>query len=292
MRIPNIDQSLVGTALVAALGSMVWFGCQSPAQSRVRRSDAAGSKARAIAYAPGNLGDPVVGKATWPSPAPQGRGAGWIYDVFTPPEIFYDAPANRFVVEPPSDRSQSSDPDATAAGLELVAVKREPFRLQLLGYVGRQGNYLGTFENRLTTGVFLAAAGRQVPELDLMITDFTVQRQPVPMADGTLSNQWVATAVVRDELTGRSTTLTVGELGYTDELCAVLAAAEDGEEGIREVRQGEEIESLDRTYRIERLQLEPPTVELSGRSADWGHPVRLNLTPRDFAPVAAVKTAN
>lgn len=278
MRLPNPDQLLLGATLAAAVASFAWYGWQAPVRARSRRPDTSVAKATTAAYVPASLDDRVMSTGKWLPPTAQTRGAGWIYDVFTPPEIFFDATANRFDVSPPDSGTRIVAPGAPS-GLELVAVKREPFRLQLVGYVGNAGNYLGTFENRLTTGVFLAGAGRQVPELDLMITDFAVEWRPVPMADGTTSNQWVATAVVRDEHTGRNTTLTVGEPGYTDELRAVLAVTEDDDESIREVRAGEEIRSLDHTYKIERLQLDPPRVELTGISAEWSRPVRLSLTP-------------
>jgi len=46
------------------------------------------------------------------------------------------------------------------------------------------------------------------------------------------------------------------------------------------VRSGEEFQGSDHTYKIERLQLDPPAVELSLVAPASTQPVRLSLSPR------------
>jgi hypothetical protein len=128
--------------------------------------------------------------------------------------------------------------------------------------------------------VFLAGSGRSVPALRLVITDFNVERRPMSQPDRPASNQWVATAVVRDEHTGASTILTAGERSYTDELRAFLATGEDEDEIRCELREGEEFQGVERRYLIERIQLDPPSAELSQISASgFSARVHLSLTP-------------
>lgn len=279
MRVQTQDQLLLYAALTAALASGAWFGWQSFGGSQIDRTPAGGENFSFAAYVPAAAKVPAVKPGKWAPPMAQTRGAGWIYDVFTPPEILYDEQTRQFEVTPSRELTATVAP-AAPAGLELVAVKREPFRLQLVGYVGGEGNYRGTFENTLTTEVFLAGPGRQLPALDLVITDFAVRRAPVAMADGTAANQWVATAVVRDERTGRLTTLTAGEPSYTDELIAVFAVEDDDDEALHELRLGQEFKSAEHTYKIERLQLDPPTVSLTRTSSAMSQPARLSLVPR------------
>src|SRR5687767_7844597 len=144
---------------------------------------------------------PPVKMETWAAPVAQSRGREWIYDTFTPPEIFYNARSKQFTVKPPS--SLVDEDTQEAFGLELIAVRPEPFRLQLIGYAGGEGNWRGTFQNVISGEVFLAAAGRRVPNLGLTIRALDVSLQPVRIADSMTTNQRVATAVVRDEKTGR-----------------------------------------------------------------------------------------
>jgi hypothetical protein len=263
----------LGAALVAALGSFAWYVWPVRPHGRSHRAPPLEAKTAAD-YAPARF-EPLIKKpGEWAAPRAQARGSEWIYDVFTPPEVFYDAATQQFAVSRPRDREQA------APGLKLLAVQRTPFRLQLVGFVGEAGRYLGTFENELTGEVFLAEAGRALPALGLVITEFAVERRPLALADRQASNPWVATAVVRDEQTGEVSKLTAGERHYTGELRAMLAAGEDGEDGARELRQGDEVRDDEQSYVVDRLQLDPPKVELTqlAPSAE-GPPVHVSLTP-------------
>lgn len=291
MRPQLTDRILLGTALLAALASFGWFGWPVAAPERTQRGSNSVAKFESAGDGPTGVADPVVKPELWLPPIAQTRGPQWIYDLFTPPEISYDAQTGQFDVTPPSDPAREDALDAPP-GIELIAVRRDPFRLQLVGYVGREGRYLGTFVNLPTSEVFLAGPGRQVPALGLEITDFTVERRPVPSADGTMSNQRVAFAVVRDTATGQSTNLKAGERTYTDELCAVLANDEDGDEITREVRPGEEFQSLDHTYKIERLLLDPPAVEFRRISSASPQLVRLGLSTRVVSDPPSEPPAN
>ena len=278
-----MDQIFLGTALAAALGSLVWFGRPLRNHGRTHRS-LPGEVQAAAADVPSSEAAQLLSPEKWLPPVAQTRGAEWFYDVFTPPEIYYDANTQQFAVSRPRDL-----PGTVAPGVKLVAVERTPFRLQLVGYVGGEGRYLGTFENQLTGEVFLAGSSRPVPSLGLVISDFAVARRSVTLPGGAASNQWVATAVVHDERTGADTVLTAGERSYTDELRAFVSAEEDEDEILRELRLGEEFQREERRYLIERIQLDPPAAELSQISASgFSTRVHLSLTPA----MPSVKSAN
>ena len=174
----------------------------------------------------------------------------------------------------------------------MVAVQREPCGLQLLGFVGGKGSYLGTFENLQTNEVFLAGAGRAVPGLGMVILEFSVELRPVKAGEGSTVFQRVATALVRDERTGVKTTLTNGERGYTGELRAILAETEDEDETHLALHRGEEFRSLDQTYIVDRLQLDPPLAELTQVSPVTKQPIRVRLTPRMSPESPSANPAN
>jgi hypothetical protein len=214
---------------------------------------------------------------TWAAPVAQSRGREWIYDAFTPPEIFYNARSKQFTVKPPS--SLVDEDSQEAFGLELIAVRPEPFRLQLIGYAGGEGNWRGTFQNVLSGEVFLATAGRRVPNLGLTIKALDVRLQPVRIAESMTTNQRVATAVVREEKTGRDITLTHRERHFTGTVFAFVA--EPGQTAAREVRSGDVFKIGDASYLVEKISTTPPSVEVVKESPALSQPDRRVLTPRE-----------
>jgi hypothetical protein len=216
----------------------------------------------------------------WAPPPAQSRGREWVYDTFTPPEIFFNARSRQFTVKPPAGFIED-EPDEPF-GLELVAVKPEPFRLQLIGFIGDDGNWRGTFENLRSGEVFLAAAGRRVPSLALYIKSLEVRPLPVASRQAMTTQQRVATAVVHDEKTGRDVTLTHRERHFTDTLAAFLAVT--GETATREGRVGDVFKVGPASYRIDKVTLAPPSVEVTKEAPTLAQPDRRTLTPREPEP--------
>lgn len=213
----------------------------------------------------------------WSPPSSQSRGREWVYDLFTPPEIFYNARSKQFTVKPPAGFLE--DEPSESFGLELAAVRPEPFRLQLIGYLGEEGNWRGTFENLVSGEVFLGTAGRRVPGLAVTIRSLEVRVQPVALGRSMATRQRVATAVIHDERSGREVTITHRERRFTDSLSALVAAP--GATATREVRLGEVFKLGDATYRIEKIQLSPPLLEVTKESPGRAQPDRRTLAPRE-----------
>jgi hypothetical protein len=228
-------------------------------------------------YAAKAVAAPPVKVEAWSAPAPQTRGREWVYDAFSPPEIYYNSRSRQFSVKPPASLVEGDA--AEPFGLELVAVRPEPFRLQLIGYVGAAGNWRGTFQNTRTGEVFLAAAGRRLPTLGLTIRSLDVGNQPVAVAESMTTRQRVASAVVRDEQAGRDVTLTHRERVYTGTLFAFVAAP--GQSATREVRSGDSFKLGEATYRIEKIEATPPSVEVLKEAARLSQPDRRILLPRE-----------
>lgn len=265
---------LLAAGAVLAVGSGVWFTVLDRSASRQGRTTVRPVTLSSTAYAPVGRDAPAVRSEAWDSPPPQTRGRDWVYDVFTPPEIFYDARTKQFSIAPPAPEPVAEAPTEAPFGLALAEVRRVPFRLQLVGYVGGEGNYRGLFENVVTGETFLATGGRSLPALALRIESLAVTRQPVATEESSPVNRPVATAVVRDERTGRQITLTNLERYYPD---APLALVRLGDEPPREVREGDEVRADDAVFHIDRIQLAPPTLEVT--KAATGATVTRTLTP-------------
>jgi hypothetical protein len=149
----------------------------------------------------------------------------------------------------------------------LLAVRPDLFRLQLIGFVGGEGDCRGVFENRDTQETMLATTGERFPKLGLAIDRFEVRRTPVPLPESMTVRRLVATAVVRDERTGESVALTDIAPRTTARLTATIACADESSRTLA-VHEGDEITAAGSLYRIDKIQLTPPAIGVSRQSAD------------------------
>jgi hypothetical protein len=281
------DRIFLGAAVAAALVSAGWLVVAEWRLAKPLRVPTVRTESE---WTPDAWQDPEVDDASfdrWEPPRAQSRGTDWTYDLFTPPEIHFDPRTRQFAVAAPGDPTGSHKQEP---GLQLVAVRREPYQLQLVGYVGSEGHYLGAIQDLRTSEVMLAGAGKQLAGKGATIEGISVRA-----TDGTPDGAFrprTATAIVRDVRTNALTELTLGELCCTDELRAVLATREDDEETVGEYRTGEELESAERTYTIARLQIEPPAAELTSGSTSSTQRVRLNLTAETAVGRSTTGSAN
>ena len=107
----------------------------------------------------------------------------------------------------------------------------------------------------------------------------SVGTQPVAVAESMTTRQRVASAVVRDEEAGRDVTLTHRERVYTGTLFAFVAAP--GQSATREVRTGDSFKLGEATYRIEKIEATPASVEVVKEAASLPQPDRRMLLPRE-----------
>ena len=287
------NKRLLGVPLALAATSAVIFSILTWWQESAARRPFPDLQPTAPDYT-SRAADVAPGKtALWSPPVAQSRGRDWIFDTFTPPEIFYHSRSKQFTVTPP--RGLGEDEAEEAFGLELVSVRPEPFRLQLIGYVGDEGGWRGTFEDLHSGEVFLAAAGRRVPNLALAIVSLEVQPAPITIPESMTTQQRVAIAVVRDERTKQDVMLTHRTRAFTDAASALVAVS--GQRSVREVRSGDVIKAGDATYRIERIQTTPASIDIRKESPSLRQPDRRALLPREAeaeenpAPSAGVRTS-
>jgi hypothetical protein len=265
---------LTGAALLAisigVFGTLIW---------RLRATAPLGRPAlTAPAYVPVAVEVPATKNIAWESPAPLVRGRDWLYDVFTPPEIFYQPRTRQFAVS--ATGANSEEALEAPFGLELVSVRPEPFRLQLIGYLGGagEGEARGIFENRISGEVFLASAGFRVADLALSIKRFVVRTESVAIPESMNFKTRVATAVVHDSRTNRDVTLTQRERHFTGNAFALVALA--GEAVPREVRVGDTLTLGTASYRIEKITLDPVALDVTKTAPDLATPSHRTLSVR------------
>src|SRR5881394_1530208 len=161
MRAPSSNKFLIGAAFALLVISAGAFALLAGKHPRVQPGSIPQVQLTDMAYTPIAPDAPPVKAETWAAPVAQTRGRDWIYDTFTPPEIFYNSRSKQFTVKPPSGLGDEEPTEAF--GVELVSVRPEPFRLQLIGFAGEDAGGKGFFQNLLSGEVFLATAGRRVP---------------------------------------------------------------------------------------------------------------------------------
>ena len=173
------------------------------AGGRARRLQLAGGAEGG--YRPVHWDHATVQAEEWSTPMAQTAGPDWTFEVFAPPAISYDVTKGEYTV---------TSPDADRTGAEKNSgptedpVIEEPFPLKLVGFLGSEGRYFGTFENVRSKEHFLARAGQHLPALGLAIKEFEVRKEGLDLPDGIGFGGLVATAVVRDNQTGVETILT------------------------------------------------------------------------------------
>ncbi|MDP3069027.1 MAG: hypothetical protein Q8N18_02005 [Opitutaceae bacterium] len=275
MALTQQDKVLLGGALTLALASagvFGWFTLRHAGPAEIPPVQLVESPYDAKAPS-----TPPIKAETWAAPVAQSRGREWIYDTFTPPEIFYNTRSRQFTVKPPS--SLVDDDQLEVFGVELVSVKPEPFRLQLIGYSGGEGTWRGTFVNVPTGEVIVAGSGHRVAKLGLVIKSLEVAAQAVRIGESMPVRQTVATAVILDEKTRRETTITNRERVFTGTVFAFVALP--GSTATREVRAGDSFLVGDATFRVEKVETSPPSIEIAKEAPTLTQPDRRTLTPRE-----------
>lgn len=268
--------------LVAALGAVAagtaWAWRQQGGVARVR-GEATEPALAGAAFVPPAAPTPAATSA-WTKPTAQSSGGGWVYEVFTPPVIYYNATARSFAVTPPHYAAEATD---TVFGLELLAVKLAPYRLQLAGYFGGPGDYLAAFVSSEIPQTLLGREGRRFGELGLTLKSFDVRKVPVESDTPGPVFDIAAQAVLHDEHTGEDVVLDSRTPKLTDTPLAVFQAP-GGKGRPRELHEGDTFSDDNATYRVERIQLEPAEVVVVRTATGVPVPETRVLRPVEAAP--------
>lgn len=277
-RLP-LERFFFGAAVASVAASAAWWWLQQPLLRRVQVEPAAAALPGA-AYEPQSLAATPRSPQAWAKPAAQSHGAGWVYEVFTPPVIYYHAAVRSFTVTPPMAMAEAK----SAFGLELLDVKLEPYRLQLVGYVGRPDDYIAAFVSPRLPETLLARAGRHFEELGLTLEQFALRKLPAVADESAANLELAAIATLRDERTGERITLDSRQRKLTDTPLAVLRLGSSAKP--REFREGDIFQDQTAIYRIDRIQLDPPEVLVAREAIGLPYPETRVLKPVDPAKVA------
>ena len=240
---------------------------------------------------------PQAPGALWSKPPAQSRGSDWLYEVFTPPVIIYNRVAQSFEVASPHTPAK---PVAAEPGLQLLSVKLEPYRLQLVGYFGKTGDYQAAFATPHSSETILARPGHRFEPLGLTLKSFDVSKVAVEGGAPGPVYEVAALAVLQDEMAGTEVVLDSRTRKLTDTPLAVFNVAGEAD-GARELHEGDTFSCDEAVYRVERIHLDPVEVVVARTSPSLPVPEMRALRvgrvtgkeapPRPFATKASTDVA-
>ncbi|HET7537217.1 MAG TPA: hypothetical protein VFJ90_12225, partial [Candidatus Didemnitutus sp.] len=253
----NYERVLLAGAVVALLVSMAWWCIGRGTIARLRREPVA-VRVRGESYKPAPAAAVVEPGPLWPRLAEQARGDAWRYEVFTPPTIYYRDATKSFVVTPPEPPAAKAD----VAEVELVEVRRQPYRLQLLGMVDTPAGRAAALGSVDRAETFVVHAGEKLAEFDVTLESVESRKRNFRDAEGQPAVDFATEAVLFDESTGEKVQLDSRTRRYTGKLVAVLRQNGDGAVRLREIAVGESWIDGPIAYRLSDIQFEPPQVIL------------------------------
>ena len=210
-------------------------------------------------------GHPLQGASgLWAGRAPEAGGG----ELFDPPET---------ELRPPPISANA----VASADVELLAVMREPYRLQLVGCFGAAGNYLAAFVRPGSPETLLAREGHRFESLGLTLNKISAsQRDWVgnPEIDG--KYEMTPSATLWDEQSQKTVVLVGRERLLTDTALAVLRF---GPPSVRpkDFRVGDEFRDGVALCRIEQIQLDPAEVVLIRQAPGQSQSERRILRPKE-----------
>ena len=230
---------------------------------------------------------PESARRRWPDPSAQRRGRGWVFDVFTPPALYYDRCAASVSAIPVAEIAppDSADPEID---LKLLDVHRSPFRLQLVGYAGEPENLRGIFLQPATGETMILHGGERSAAQGLTVKRIDFARPGTGPKDDT-SRDVVARAIVLDESTGEDVTLSDREPCLAGAPLGVFTSHKTP--GFRrELREGESVALNGCNYCVTHIDLQPPQVVIACLMPGTTEPRLRTLAP-SLATPAVERTA-
>lgn len=217
----------------------------------------------------------------WPEPPAQSWDENALFEVFTPPLIYYDERKQTFELTPPIYRPEVFVP----FGIELVAVRRERYRFQYEGSIeGPAGEPIVLLRDEETAAGLRGAAGQAFPEAGIRIVSFESERRLVEQAGSMPYVVESVDLVLYDEALGSEIRLTGDGPVFTPELEGVFrSAADPGRTWIRGT--GESFSAAGSNYHVLALDPDSETATVEKRTSGE-ESVRVETLPAVPAPAA------
>jgi len=259
--------------ILLGLGALVFLATGAIGTMQLRKLDDIASRNPAAGIEPARYElaravVPSISTVVWNDAPTQSRGREWLYDVFTPPVVYYNPQTRSLTATPPVRVTPTTETSGDAPyDIELLGVRQEPYRIQLNGNVGKEDNPIAMFVIVDTDETAVGRPGKHFERHEFTLLSFDVRRITTPVGDGMPVIENVSVATILDERTGREEVLIQGETKMMPRLQATFRInVYPGE--TRVVREGATIETNGQVYLVTQLSLHPPQAVVSRRSRD------------------------
>lgn len=217
-----------------------------------------------------------IAAAAWETPPGDSAGGDPGYGLFDPPDYPGRVPVPSLGGAPLPPLAGSP----VGPGLELLAVKREPYRLQLVGYYGAPGDYTVAFVSPGSPETWRVREGHRFGSLGLVLNSFSLLKCATKNQDGPPGYEMTACARLWDERTQEPVLLLGSEPLLTDSPLAIFRFG-PAPARAREFRPGESFQDGAAACRIESIQLDPAEVVITRQEPGAGPSQRQVLHPAD-----------
>lgn len=213
--------------------------------------------------------------AQWDEPETQARGEGWIFDVFTPPTLYRHPATWEWSLMPPQSPDKEPDQPASAEkpafAIEVLAIAREPFPVQLVGFGQQEGaGAFGVFENAFSGETLLGRQGGTLSGMNYEVENLEVVRTEVGSPEGGTYPVMAANAVVVEKTTGAKRELSSLARTYVGEAWIHYRTPDGLQPAAAECFAT--IQEGGATYRVEAIHVEEPAVEVVKEPVAGGEP--------------------
>lgn len=203
----------------------------------------------------------------WLEPAAQSHGPLWVYDVFTPPKIYFNEDTNEFLPEPP--RPPAPPPPF---GIQLVEVVQKLYRLQFDGYLdapsGKPQDAILLFRNTESSSRPRLSVGMRDAEGEFSVLSFELRRDD---SGGLLRRIPIVT--IRDERIGRDVVLRSDEkLVLPDQIIAILQGTEPNFPRFEIPGTGGTITIGDATFIVSNIRFDNQSATVEKQQPDMEEP--------------------
>lgn len=201
-------------------------------------------------------------EASWPEPVAQSAGPEWVYDVFTPPEIYIDRDGN-FV-----PTGWKPTPPPPPFGIYLSEIVRKPYRIQIEGYIEEDRSdpsktLLLMFDEEVQKQVRLRP-GDENPDSQFKLLSFDIQRS----RDDDNNIEVIAQAIILDQRSGEEVRLTDGERLYDSGVTVVIRSDEDAD-FVQELSEAPSTFSgPSAQYTLQEINLEASTITVEKQATE------------------------
>ena len=251
----NYHRVLLGVALAAFLVAAAWSISNLLGDGGYENHDllpGAGSRA----YTAVELTIPEEAPSRWERPVSQPWDRNAVFEVFTPPIIYFDPESGRFTLRPPVDIRAGT----FGFGLEVVSVRRNLYRLQYEGFAGRAGDYFVLLRNEETGLGVRVRSGERLPELDCVVELVEVDRRFVDREGGTPVMEEAVKVVLFDERIDQQIELSAEPRFDPGGSAVVRIVVDDAPGSEVTLKEGETTEWKDWRFRIVEIDYDAGSV--------------------------------